>query len=197
IRHQVIQGESIMTGDEIDAVRRQASCLLVEVRASCNAGGDRTYHPWIASDKATDRVTVVPVPLGPAIDREVANLVEATGVPRLSDEFGIGEPFIQLNMPKSRRVFEGSAISTTSQNRGLIQAESIYMHLFYPVLQAFCDQLGCDRVVALEGVSAPTIIGIISLVIGIEAIIDTVVDPLETDRGVEMIAFAGMVKDDI
>src|ERR1700738_5350652 len=104
-----------MAGDEIDAVDRQTPCLLIEVRVACNACGDRTYHSRIASNKATDRVTVAPVPFGPAIDREVANLVEAPGVPRFDDEFGICEPLIQLNMPEDRRVFDGSAISTTSQ----------------------------------------------------------------------------------
>src|SRR5690349_1620164 len=100
-------------------------------------------------------------------------------------------------MPQGRRVLEGSAISTTSQNRGLIQAEAIHLHLFYPVLQAFGDQLCHHRMVALERVAAPTIIGIKLLVSGIEGIIDTVVDSFETDRGAQMIAFAGMVKDDI
>ena len=186
-----------MAGDEIEAVYRHTLCLLVEVRATCNACGGGTYHPRVASDKATDHITVAPVPFRPAIYREVANLIEASRIPRFNKEFGIGEPFIQLNMPQDRRVLDRSAISTPDQNRGLIKAETIHVHLFYPVLQAFRDQLGHDRMVALERVSTPCIIHVILLVLGIKVIIDTVVDPLETDGGSQMIALAAMVEDHI
>src|SRR6266496_2735716 len=76
IGHQIIQGEAIMTGDEIDTVHRHMRCCLVEIRAARHAGRYHAYHPWLASDKAADIVTIAPVPFGPAIAREAANLVE-------------------------------------------------------------------------------------------------------------------------
>jgi hypothetical protein len=90
IRYQIIQGKSIMAGDEIDTVYWLTLCLLVEVRAPCNACSGGTYHPRVASDKAADHITVAPVPFRPAIYRKVANLIETSRILRLNKEFGIG-----------------------------------------------------------------------------------------------------------
>ena len=94
IGHQVIEGEAIVTRDEIDSVNRYMPCRLVEIRASCNARGDLAYHPWITPDKAADIIAVAPVPFGPTITREAADLIEASGIPRLSNQFGISEHLI-------------------------------------------------------------------------------------------------------
>ena len=172
-------------------------CRLVEIRASCNARGDLAYHPWITPDKAADIIAVAPVPFGPTITREAADLIEASSIPRLTYDFCLGEHVIQLDMPQDRRVGQGFAISTTGQDRCFIEAEAIHMHLFDPVFQTVRNQLYRNRMVALECIAAATIINIILFVIAIEHIIDTVVDALETDRGAEMIALTGMIKDHI
>src|SRR5579859_2604579 len=184
-----------MTGDKIDAIDRQTPGFLVEICISRYAGGHCAHHSGIAPDEAADDVAIASVPFRPSIDGEVTHLIEAGRIPGLHNEFGISKSFIQLNMPEDRRILDRPAISTTGQNRGLIEAKAIDVHLFHPVFQAFRDQLCRYRMVAFEGVSTACIIRVMASVSGIEIIIDAIINPLEADCRAEMIALASMIKD--
>src|SRR5690242_8654525 len=83
------------------------------------------------------------------------------------------------------------------QNRPLIEAEPVHMHLLDPIAQAIRNQLHHKRMVALARVATTRIIHIVLLVLRVEHIIDLVVDTFETDGGTPMIALARMVKDDV
>src|SRR5436305_3235643 len=94
VGNQVIQGEAIVTGDEIDAVDRHAPLILVEIRAARDPRGNGADQPRVTFDKAAHIVAEAPVPFRPAFPGKVADLVKATGIPRLSDNFCIGKNFI-------------------------------------------------------------------------------------------------------
>src|SRR5260370_31092084 len=95
VGNQVIQGEAIVTGDEIDAIDRHAPLILVEIRAARDPRGHSADQPRVAFDKATDIVAEAPVPFRPAFPGKVPDLVKATGIPRLGNNFCIGKNFIQ------------------------------------------------------------------------------------------------------
>ena len=84
-----------MTGDEIDAIDRHAPLILVEIRAARDPRGYSADQPRVAFDKAADIVAEAPVPFCPAFPGKVPDLVKATGIPGLSDNFRIGKNFIQ------------------------------------------------------------------------------------------------------
>src|SRR2546422_27482 len=103
VADNIVEGEAIVAGDEIDAVDRKAPGVLVNVGASGDAGCHQAHHAPVAADESPRAVAVHAVPLRPAEAREVADLVQARGVPSLSDDLAVGQLLGQLDVPEHRR----------------------------------------------------------------------------------------------
>src|SRR5579884_4113492 len=88
-------------------------------------------------------------------------------------------------------------IFSPRQNRPVIEAEPVHMHLLDPIAQAIRNQLHHKRMVALARVATTRIIHIPLLVLRVEHIVDLVINALETDGGTPMIALTRMVKNDV
>src|SRR6516165_6963829 len=76
VGHQVVEGEAVVAGDEVDAVAGHALLPLVEVGAAGEAPGEIAGLPRVAPDEAANRVAVAAVPLRPAEAGEIADLVQ-------------------------------------------------------------------------------------------------------------------------
>ncbi|MCY1552278.1 hypothetical protein D9M68_886640 [compost metagenome] len=86
VRHQVVQGETVVRGDEVDARGGPLARPAVQVFRTGDALGHLADEPAVAFPEAAQPVAVLVVPLGPA-EREVADLVAAVAqVPRFGDE---------------------------------------------------------------------------------------------------------------
>ena len=76
VGHKILQAESVMRCDEVDAGKRASPAHLVEIAAAgkpiCQLGN----LPSVSLPIPADRITVLSVPFSPA-DREITDLVSA------------------------------------------------------------------------------------------------------------------------
>src|SRR5262249_62364025 len=91
VRDQVIEGEAVMAGDEVDALLGLALLVRVDVRASQDACGEAGYRSIVAFQEAANVVAEPPVPLLPGITHETPYLIKARGIPRLGNELSTGQ----------------------------------------------------------------------------------------------------------
>ena len=98
VAHEVVEREAVVAGDEVDAVDGQAAVGAVEVAAARDPGRDLAEQAAVAAHEAAHRVAVAAVPLGPAKAGEVADLVEAGGVPGLGDDAACGPAISENSM---------------------------------------------------------------------------------------------------
>src|SRR5690606_33125174 len=86
IADEVVEREAVVARDEVDAVRRPTAVPAVEVAAARDPGRDVTEHAGIAAQETAHRVSIHAVPFEPPKAREVADLIEPAGIPRLGDQ---------------------------------------------------------------------------------------------------------------
>ena len=89
------------------------------------------------------------------------------------------------------------SMQLTSQCTGEIEAESVDVHLLHPVPQAVHDELQDARAAHIECVAAAGEILVEARLVGEEAVVGRVVDPAQRQGRSKMIAFRGVVVDDI
>src|ERR1019366_6628955 len=65
IAHQVVQSETVVAGDEIDAALGTFARLGVDVGTAADAAGKQTEHPIIAAPETPDIISVPAIPLRP------------------------------------------------------------------------------------------------------------------------------------
>ncbi len=100
----------------------------------------------------------------------------------------------QLDLPDDRRFVEDLAAGAPGQDRRLVEAEAVDVHLLDPVLQALDDQLGDDRMVAHERVAAAGVVVVEPPVGRVEVVVVRVVQPGEGVQRAELVAFVGVVE---
>src|SRR5262249_12855586 len=150
---EVLQVETVVAGDEIDAGVRLPTVVAEEVAAAGEPGGEFRHRAAVALPEPANAIAVLAVPLAP-LDGEVAYLVAALAdVPRLSDQLDARQHGILLDNFKERAQpvhFEQLA----SQGTGQIEAEPVDVHFLHPVAQAVHDELQHSRVPHVEAVAA-------------------------------------------
>ncbi len=104
VADKVVQREAVVAGHEVDAAARCQAARAVEVGAAQDAQRHGLGEAGIALHEGAHVVAESSVPLAPALAGERADLVQATGVPRLGDELGAGELGVGLDVPDERRV---------------------------------------------------------------------------------------------
>ena len=91
VTHAIAEGEAIVSSHKVDA-RRWASAVGVQCRTTTDALRKQSRVSVDSSDEVSDVITELTVPFSPsAVVRERANLIEPSGVPRLSDEFRVSQ----------------------------------------------------------------------------------------------------------
>src|SRR5260370_29925881 len=154
--------------------------------------GDQTV---VTSPEAPDDVPILPVPLGPA-GRKVAELISVRAeIPRFGDQLEPGHRRVL-----SYRIEEPAALAIiavfTGETRAQIEAETVDMHLQGPVTQRVHDQLQHPRMIEVHRIT-----GAGPVVVKPAGRFNTrngsVVDPAKRKCRTEMIAFTGVVVDNI
>src|SRR6185437_16912416 len=88
---EVVEGESVVCGDEVDAGAGPAAGRFVEVRRPGQPGRELAECRGLAPPVVTHSIAILPVPLGPQT-REVADLVSALAdVPRFGDQLDLAD----------------------------------------------------------------------------------------------------------
>ena len=66
VADEVLEGETVVASDEIDAVVRLAAIVLIEIAAAGEARGKFADLPAVPFPELAHRVAVLAVPFGPA-----------------------------------------------------------------------------------------------------------------------------------
>ena len=196
VRDEVVEGEAVVRGNEVDRGDWRASGVLVEVRGARDAGGELAQRRGLAAPEVAHRVAVLPVPLAPQ-GREAADLVAALAdVPGLGDELDLGEHRVLVD-----DVEEGGELvhlgELAGQGRGEVEAEAVDVHLRDPVAQRVHDELEDGRGAHEQGVARARRVEVVLLVAVDEPVVGGVVQALEGQRRAHVVALGGVVVDDV
>src|SRR5690606_32516708 len=89
--HKIVQAESVVAGDEVDAGDRLASVPAIQVAGAEKPRREVGGDPAVALPEPSDRVAVLAVPFAPHVGK-VADLVAARpDVPWLGDQLDLRE----------------------------------------------------------------------------------------------------------
>ena len=195
IGDEVAQRVAVVGGDEVDAVIRLAAVVAVEIAGAGQPRGEVAGLRVVASPVAADVIAVAAVPLGPPQARERSHLVGPGGIPRFGDDLRVGEQRIFGDQLDDRRIRQDLAVAVAAEHARQIKSETIDVVVVHPVPQTEEDQFADDRVIAVDRVAAA---GVVAVVAGVaEHVVDAVLQPLERERGPEVVALGGMVEDDV
>src|SRR5439155_7970414 len=98
----VLQRETVMHRDKVDARPRPAPTIAVNVGRAGDARGHLGHQPLVALPEPAHRVAVPAVPFGPA-GWEIAELIAVRAdIPRLGDQFDPGQRRILANRIEER-----------------------------------------------------------------------------------------------
>ena len=88
---EIVQGEAVVTGHEVDTLLGLALLVAVQRRAADHAVDEPLDRAFFAAEEAADIVAEASVPLPPTIPDEAPDLVQARRIPGLGDKFRAGE----------------------------------------------------------------------------------------------------------
>ena len=182
-----------MRGDEVDAVDRPAAVVPVQVGASRQPRGERGCAA-VTAPEAAHVVAEAVVELRPAVAGKLADLIGAGGVPRLGDDLGVSEHRVLADPLKDRRVGAEVAGPVASEHGGEVEPETVDVHLHRPVVEAFDDQLPHHRMVAVERVVAAGEVQVAARILGVEQVVDAVVQAPVGERGPVRASLRGVVE---
>ena len=150
----------------------------------------------VPRQKSRTRVAVLSVPFRPQ-RRKVADLIPAfADIPRFRDQLHLADHRILLNQIEERRQ-PIDVVQLAGERRGEVEPESVDVHLENPVPQAVHDQLQHMRVTHVQRVAGAGVVHVIAAVVGHQPVVGRVVDPFEREDRAEVIAFGGVVVDDV
>ena len=195
VRDHVAQREAVVGGDEVDRGERVAPAVLVEVGGPGQARGERV-RPGLAAPEVAHRVAVDAVPLAPQ-HGEVADLVAARAdVPRLGDQLHLAEHGVLVDRVEERRQ-PVDVVELAREGAREVEAEAVDVALDHPVAQRVHDHPQRARVDDVERVAGAGEVHVEALVVGDEAVVGLVVDPLEGQDRPEVVALRGVVVDHV
>ncbi|KAF1030541.1 MAG: hypothetical protein GAK37_01254 [Pseudomonas sp.] len=134
VRHQVVQGETVVGGDEIHRAVGPAATLVEHLARGRQAPGEVGELAVVAFPECTHGVAKAVVPLGPA-RREPAHLITAgAAVPGLGDKFDLAQHRVLVAGHKEA-VALVEAFAVAPQNGRQVEAETVHVHFRGPVAQ--------------------------------------------------------------
>src|SRR6478736_1544980 len=151
--NEISESESIMRGNEIDAGVWPFTIVLIKIGAAGQPIGHFTDLAFVALPKTPHGIAILPIPFRPQ-HREIPNLIPAfADVPRLRDQFYLGEHRVLVNNFKESVQFVHPT-GIPRQGTSEIETKTIDVHFEHPVPQAIHDQLERARMQKIEGVTS-------------------------------------------
>ena len=195
VADEILQCETVMNGDEIDARPRSPAAISENIRRTGHPGSEIGDETLVTSPEAPDGVPILPVPLGPA-GRKIAELISVRAeIPRFGNQFEPGHHRIL-----SDRIEECTALAIIAvfagEARAQIEAETVDMHLQCPVTQRVHDQLQHPRMIEVHCVAGAGHV-VIKSPVGFQTVIGSVVDAAKRQCRAELVALTAVVVDDI
>src|SRR4029453_18568133 len=191
---EIVEGEAIVRGDEVDAGIGASPAMLVKIGASRQAIGQLADLAFIALPETAHCVPIFAVPFRPE-DGEISDLIASfADVPWPGDQLYLREDRVLVNdFEESMQLVH--PIRVAREGGGEIEAETIDMHVVNPIAQAVHDELEGARMEEIEGVAGAGEIHVETRILWPETVIGLVVDPAEAERRTHVVAFRGVVVD--
>src|SRR5262249_13594376 len=104
VGNHVVQSESVVAGDEVDALFGFAALMGVDLGAPHNPVRDTRHRAIHAAEKIADIISESSVPLLPTVSHEASHLIKTGRVPGLGNHLGTCEHGVGLDVPQHRRV---------------------------------------------------------------------------------------------
>jgi hypothetical protein len=196
VADEVGQGETVVDGDVVDARARAAAGTVEQVGGAGHATGEIADQVAVRQPIAPHRVAKMVVPLRPAGGKRAHLIAAGSNVPRLRDQLGPGQNGILPNGGE-----EGGAaiepVRSATERAGEIEPEAVDMAGLDPIAQRIHDHLQHARVGQVERVAAAGHVVVVAGLISLQPVVGCVVDAAEAQRRAEMIAFGGVIVDDV
>ena len=196
VRDQIVERESVVAGDEVDALLRLPLLVTVEVRAAEQPRREAGHRAALTLPELSHVVAKPAVPLLPRVADEVADLVESRRVPCLGDQLGAGQHRIRFDVPQHGRVLQRGAGFVARQDRRQVEPEPVDMHLGHPVAQAVLDHAADDRLVGVERVAAAGEVRV-SRLVGLQDVVEVVRQAAVTERRTGVAPLGGVIEHDV
>ena len=192
VADRIRQGETVVTGDEIDAGPRFAPVLFEQVGGAQQAPSEIRQDPLVSPPEAPDRIPKVIVPLRPA-HREISQLIAARpNVPGFGNQLDPGQHRILLDgIEKAAVGIE--AVTFPSKGYRQVETKTIHVHLRDPIAQAVHHQLKDPRMGEIERIPHPSVIDIVTGIVLVQPVVRGIVDTPETERGAQLVALCSVV----
>ena len=196
VADEIVQGEAIVRGDEIDARIRAAAAVLIQIGAAREPIGDLADAAFVAFPKTAHFVAIFAVPFRPE-HRKIADLITAFAhVPRLCDQFHLREHRVLVN-DFEEGVQLVHALVVARQGGGEIESKTVHMHVVHPIAQTVHHELERARMKQIEGVPGAGEIHVMPGILRRQPVVGRIIDAAETERRPEMISFRGVIVNDV
>src|ERR1700692_2737730 len=117
-RDQVIQGETIVSRDEVTARPRLAPSLIKKIGGGGEARGHFTRFSFIPFPETSHSVAIPIVPLGPARRKRSHLIPPRSAIPRLRDEFHLAqEGVLPTAIQKATALVEPSCFASKDRSQ--------------------------------------------------------------------------------
>ena len=103
---------------------------------------------------------------------------------------------IGLDIPQHRRARHQIARFVAAEDRRQIEPEAVYVHRLDPVAETVHDHPADDGMIGVERVSRAAVIGVARAIL-FEDVVGAVVQTAETQRRPAVVAFGGVIEDNV
>ena len=196
VAEQVLQRESVVDGNVVDAGARLAAVVVEDIRGAGHAFADVPDQACFARPETPQRAAILVVPFRPLRGKRTDLIAAKANVPRFGNELDRGEDGI-LSYGGEEAAAAIETVGATRQRGGEIEAESIDVADLDPVAQRIHHHLQDARMRQVEGISGSGEVVVEAWAVRCEPIIGRVVDAAKRQRRAEMVAFGGVIVDHI
>ena len=192
---EIVQREAIVRGDEVDRGPRLPPAALEQIRRRAQPRRERAGGR-VPCPEAPGRVAELIVPLRPA-RRKAADLVApGPAVPRLRDQLdGLQDRILAARLEESALIVE--PVRLAREDRPEVEAEPVDVRFGDPVAQAVGHHLDHARMTQVQRVPGAGVVDVEARLIRQQPVVRRVVDPPERQRRPALVAFRGVVVDDV
>ena len=195
VADEVMQRETVMRSDEVDRSTSSAARRGVQVAASGQTSR-QSAEPEPALPKASNIVPEAIIPFRPTRWESTDLIAALAHIPRLGNELDARQDGILPHRRQEGRVGV-KGIGRARQRGGEVEAEAVDMHLFDPVAEAVHYELKHARLGQIEAVAGVGIVDAAARIMGIQPVIDGVIQPSQRQGRPRLAGFRRMVVDHI
>src|ERR1700757_3953345 len=170
--------------------------MTIDLVAAKHSVSEARQRAVFRTEKASNVVAKLPVPLLPTVPNEASHLIQSSCVPCFGNHFGPGQVWIRFNIQEDRRIRHHVAAGIARENRSEIKTETIHMHFYHPIADAIQDHPANDGMIGIERVSSAAVVGIARPVL-FQDVVSVVVKSTKTKRRPRMIAFCCVIEDNV